>query len=98
MGASLDELAGLRQPDAPPIDAQIESTLVSYSELLRERDERLKEKDELIASLKEAYSKELKLRKKFLFAVGIVMSLLLIAVILLIMLDISLGHIGYFRY
>ena len=98
MGVSLDELVGLRQSDAPPLDAPIENTLVSYAELLKERDERLKEKDELIASLKEAYNKELKLRRKILFAAGTVMSLLLIVVIMLIILDISVGHMGYIRY
>ena len=98
LGVSLDEIAGLRQPEAPPLDAHIENTLVSYAELLKERDERLREKDELIASLKEAYSKELKLRRKILFAVGTVMSLLLIVVILLVIIDMSIGHIGYIRY
>ena len=38
MGVSLDEIAGLRHPDAPPVDAHIENTLTSYSELLREKD------------------------------------------------------------
>lgn len=43
MGVSLDELIGLKQPDEPPIASPIESTLNSYSELLKEKDERIKE-------------------------------------------------------
>jgi transcriptional regulator with XRE-family HTH domain len=43
MGVSLDELVGLKQPDEPPIAAPIETTLNSYSELLKEKDERIKE-------------------------------------------------------
>ncbi len=43
MGVSLDELVGLKQPDEPPIASPIETTLNSYSELLKEKDERIKE-------------------------------------------------------
>ena len=43
MGVSLDELAGLKQPEEPPIASPIETTLNSYSELLKEKDERIKE-------------------------------------------------------
>ena len=43
MGVSLDELIGLKQPDEQPISSPIENTLNSYSELLKEKDERIKE-------------------------------------------------------
>lgn len=43
LGVSLDELSGLKQPDEQPIASPIESTLNSYSELLREKDDRIRE-------------------------------------------------------
>ena len=48
MGVSLDELAGLKQPDAPPIPSPIEDTLNAYIELLKEKDDKIKERDEKI--------------------------------------------------
>ena len=54
LGASLDEIAGLKQPDAPPIPAPIETTLSSYADLLKEKDNRIKElKEERDAERKE---------------------------------------------
>ena len=43
MGVSLDELVGLKQPDAPPVPSPIENTINSYVELLNEKDKRIKE-------------------------------------------------------
>lgn len=43
LGVSLDELVGLKQPDEQPLASPIETTLNSYSELLKEKDERIKE-------------------------------------------------------
>lgn len=56
MGVSLDELTGLKQPDAPPIPSPIETTLNSYIELLKEKDDRIKElKEERERERKEKY-------------------------------------------
>lgn len=56
MGVSLDELTGLKQPDAPPIPSPIETTLNSYIELLKEKDDRIKElKEEKERERKEKY-------------------------------------------
>ena len=41
MGVSLDELAGLKQPNEPPIPSPIETTLNTYAELLKEKDDRI---------------------------------------------------------
>ena len=43
LGVSLDELVGLKQPDASPIASPIETTINSYVELLNEKDNRIKE-------------------------------------------------------
>ena len=43
LGVSLDELIGLKQPDAPSVSSPIENTLNSYSELLKEKDDRIGE-------------------------------------------------------
>ncbi|MBQ8393809.1 MAG: helix-turn-helix transcriptional regulator [Clostridia bacterium] len=94
LGASLDEIAGLKQPEAQPISAPIEATLTSYSELLREKDERLIEKDKLIESLKEDKERERKEKHRLaFFFFGFVAFVLIILTI-----DILNGHFGYFRY
>lgn len=87
MGVSLDELAGLKQPDAPPIASPIENALNTSVELLSEKDSRIKE-------LKE--EKERIRKEKYLIA-GIL--LFVIAFVLAVFtVDILNGHFGYFRY
>jgi transcriptional regulator with XRE-family HTH domain len=87
MGVSLDELCGLKQPDAPPIPSPIENTLSSYSELLKEKDDRIRElKDERDHERREKH----KMFGAFVFFVALVMILLIV--------DILNGHFGYFRY
>lgn len=57
LGVSLDEIAGLKEPDEPPIPSRIEMTLDSYSELLREKDDRIKElKEEIDKERKEKHN------------------------------------------
>jgi transcriptional regulator with XRE-family HTH domain len=87
LGASLDEIAGLKQSETPPIDAPIENTLTAYSDLLKEKDDR-------ICELKAERDKEKREKHRLflvLFAVTIVS-----AVILTI--DVLNGNFGYFRY
>lgn len=56
MGVSLDELTGLKQPDAQHIPSPIEATLNSYIELLKDKDDRIKElKEEREREHKEKY-------------------------------------------
>ena len=87
MGASLDELVGLKQPDEPSIPSHIENTLNSYSELLKEKDDRIKELKEDKAVIR---SEKYKL-------VGMLAGVLA-AVIIVLMVDVLNGHFGYFRY
>lgn len=94
LGASLDEIAGLKQPEAPPVDSHIENTLNSYVELLKEKDERIKEKDEMIATLKEMGQQDRKQKQRLLWFIGIFVSF----VIAVLFIDVFNGHFGYFRY
>lgn len=87
LGASLDEIAGLKEPDEPPIPSRIEKTLDSYSELLREKDDRIKE-------LKEVIEKE---RKEKHTLEG-VFALFIAFVLVVLTIDILHGHFGYFQY
>lgn len=87
LGASLDEIAGLKQPEAPPVDAPIENALSSYAELLKEKDERIKD-------LKEEKEKMRKEKTRFGLALVCVVGF----VLLLLTVDIMNGHFGYFRY
>lgn len=87
LGASLDEIAGLKEPDEPPIPSRIEMTLDSYSELLREKDDRIEE-------LKETINRERK-EKHTLEGVFV----LFVAFVLVVLtIDILHGHFGYFQY
>lgn len=87
LGASLDEIAGLKEPDEPPIPSRIEKTLDSYSELLKEKDERIKElKDEIEKERKEKHN----MTGVFVFFVAFILVVLTI--------DIMHGHFGYFQY
>ena len=86
MGVSLDELCGLKQPDAPPIPSPIENTLNSYSELLQEKDIRIKE-------LKEEKERERKDRYRITSVLICVVCFLL----LLLAFDLINGQVGYFR-
>ncbi len=86
MGVSLDELCGLKQSDAPPIPSPIENTLNSYSELLQEKDIRIKE-------LKEEKERERKDRYKITSVLICVVCFLLV----LLAFDLVNGQLGYFR-
>ena len=87
LGVSLDEIAGLKQAEEPPIASPIENTLTSYAELLREKDERIKE-------LKE--EKEQTRREKF--HLSIALACVVAFILILLTVDILNGHFGYFRY
>lgn len=94
LGVSLDEIAGLRSPEEAPLTPNIETTLTSYAELLKEKDERLTEKAEVIDSLKAEVKRE---RKEKLFLA--IFSASIISVFLaLIIIDLLNGNMGYFRY
>ena len=89
LGVSLDEIAGLKVPeaDAPPVPAPIAATLDSYAELLKEKDDR-------IAELKAEKEKE----RKEKHAVAIVLCAFLALVTVILIVDVLNGHFGYFRY
>ena len=87
MGVSLDELAGLKQPNETSIASPIETTLNSYSQLLSEKDDRIKElKDE------RDYERKARYKMTCAFVVFALIVLLILAV------DIFNGHFGYFRH
>ena len=94
LGASLDEIAGLKHPESPAVDAHIENTLNSYAELLREKDIRISEKDESIRLLDRELQEERKRKTKLAIALtGLIAILIVIAFI-----DMLNGSIGFFRY
>lgn len=85
LGVSLDEIAGLKTSEAPPIVTPVATTLNSYVELLKEKDERIKE-------LKE--EKEHKEKHKLAFVLACFITFVMIFLIV----DVINGHFGYFRY
>lgn len=87
LGASLDEIAGLKQGDKPIVPTPIATTLDSYAELLKEKDERIRE----LKEEKEGIRKE-KMR------LGLALAIIVGFVLLLLTVDALNGHFGYFRY
>ena len=87
MGVSLDELAGLKQTDAPPIASPIESALNNSAELLAE-------KDKWIAKLTEGINRERKEKHMLMLTVFLIVAF----VISFLAVDIFNGHFGHFRY
>lgn len=112
LGFSLDELAGLKQPNEQPISSPIIETINSHSELLKEKDERIQELKEQNEKLQTAFN-ELKdssnktitllenekkdIRHEKRKITSALIGLVLILVVGLI-LDLLNGHIGNFRY
>ena len=112
LGFSLDELAGLKQPDEQPLAAPIIETFNSYSEILKEKDERIQELKEQNEKLQSAFN-ELKsssdkttamleeekkdIRHEKRKITSALIGLVLILVVGLLI-DLCNGHIGNFRY
>ena len=94
MGGSLDEMVGLKSPDAEPMKPQVETTLNAYADLLNEKDSRVREKDKTIEILTDALKRERKEKNR------LVMMLFALIVIFaaLVIFDLANGHLGRFRY
>ena len=94
LGFSLDELAGLKQPNEQPLASPIIETFNSYSEILKEKDERIRELKEQNAALENEKSHIRHEKRKITSAL---LGLVLILVVGLLI-DLFNGHIGNFRY
>lgn len=87
MGVSLDELAGLKYPDEPPVASPIENALNTSADLLSE-------KDKWIAKLTEGIERERKEKHMIMKTLFIVVAFVLIVLAI----DIFNGNFGNFRY
>lgn len=112
LGFSLDELAGLKQPNEQPLASPIIETFNSYSEILKEKDERIQELKEQNGKLQNAFN-ELKnssdktiallenekkdIRQEKRKITSALIGIVLILVIGLL-LDLLNGQVGNFRY
>lgn len=112
LGFSLDELAGLKQPNEQPLEAPIIETFNSYAEILKEKDERIQELKEQNAKLQISFNE---LKKSSDKTIGVleeekkairhekrkITSALIGLVLILVvglLIDLLNGHIGKFRY
>ena len=94
LNVSLDDTFGIGVPTQKPLDPNIEVLVNSYTELIKEKDERLKEQEETIEQLKIDKVKMQKEKNKVL-----TFALFFAAVVIFILLfDMMNGHFGYFRY
>ena len=112
LGFSLDELAGLKQPNEQPLTSPIIETFNSYSEILKEKDDRIQELREQNEKLeakflefKNSSEKTITLlenekkdirHEKHKITSALIGLVLILVVGLLI--DLLNGHIGNFRY
>lgn len=112
LGFSLDELAGLKQPNEHPLSSPIIETFNSYSEILKEKDERIQELKSQNEKLQIAFN-ELKnssdrtinlieaekqdIRREKRKITSALIGIVLILVIGLL-LDLLNGQVGNFRY
>lgn len=94
LGISLDELAGLKEPNESKINSRVEATMISYAELLKERDLRIEEKDAIIKSLGEDKKRYQKEKGWLLASIGCLAA----AIAFFLLFDLMNGHFGYFRY
>ena len=93
LGGSLDEIAGLKQSEEQP-STRVEHIMANYTELLKEKDERIKEKDQMITMLKELGQQDRTQKMRLLWFIGGFVTI----VVLLLLFDILNGHFGYFQY
>ena len=94
LGISLDELADLKQPDEKPLPSPIVETIHSYSELLKEKDERIADLKLQNAAL-EKEKQDVRREKHKIASVLIALVGILVVGLLV---DLLNGHIGHFRY
>ena len=94
LGISLDELAGLKQPDETPLPSPVIETINSYSELLKEKDERISE----LKSQNESLEKEKKTIRREKHRIASVLFGLVGVLAVGLLIDLLNGHIGHFRY
>lgn len=112
LGFSLDELAGLKRPDEQPLASPIIETFNSYSEILKEKDERIQELKEQNEKLQTSFS-ELKNSTDKTISVlesekhdirlekrKITSALLCLVFVLVVglLIDLFNGNVGNFRY
>ena len=94
LGLSIDELMGLKIPEDTPVAAPVVTALDSYAELLKEKDQRIKEKDKTIEMLKDINEKDRIQKQRLLWFIGC----FVIGVVFVLFLDVFNGNIGFVRY
>lgn len=97
LGVSLDEIAGLRREDETII-APVETAMSNYAALLTEKEQRLKEKDEMIKMLKELSDYDRRQKMRLLWFIGAFVTMIVLALAIVLILDATNANWGYFRY
>lgn len=87
LGVSLDEIAGLKSPHEDAVPSRVEMTINSYAELLKEKDDRIRE-------LKEEKKQERKEKARLMLFLAIFTTI----VMFILAIDILNGNWGYFRH
>ena len=103
LDVSLDEAFGIGTPvpTQKPLDPNVEAVITSYTELLKEKDERIKEQTDRMLEMEETIKQlrvdKVKMQKEK--AKSTTFTYVLGAFILIFLLfDLMNGHFGFFRY
>lgn len=94
LGASLDEIAGLKQSDAEPIKEPVAVAMDSYAELLSVKNGYIEELKRDMEREREDRLQERKEKRILAMALGAIFVFLLA----IFTVDILNGNFGYFRY
>ncbi len=103
LDVSLDEAFGIGTPTPvqKPLDPNVEAIITSYTELMKEKDERIKEQTDRLLEMEETIKQlrvdKVKMQKEkakvttFTFALGAF-------ILVFLLFDLMNGHFGFFRY
>lgn len=106
LGGSVDQILGLvpEEPE-PPIPSRVEAVVSNYADLLKSKDDLLVEKEkrieaqqERISHLQDAIANLRREKTRILFFIGGFTLIVLLAFVTILMVDVTNGNFGYFRY
>lgn len=105
LGGSVDQILGLAPETPEPLPTRVENVVSNYADLLKSKDDLLTEKEkrieaqqERIAHLQDAIANLRREKTRILFFIGGFTLIVLLAFVTILMVDVTNGNFGYFRY
>lgn len=105
LGGSVDQILGLVPENLEPLPTRVENVVSNYADLLKSKDDLLAEKEkrieaqqERIAHLQDAIANLRREKTRILFFIGGFTLIVLLAFVTILLVDVTNGNFGYFRY